>query len=121
MIPVIERSGGKVLVNATVKDIVTDVETNKVLGVNVTKGSEKCLVKCPVVVSDAGVLNTFTRLLSPSTAKSSYFTNMINQSDVKAGMGMMSVFVGLNKSGEELKLKAQVWSLTQIHLSAPTT
>jgi len=107
MIPVIERSGGQVLVNVSGKEIVVDENTNSVIGVNVVKGSETCFIPCPVVVSAAGILNTYKKMLKPEIAENSYYLKMVKKQEVQPGLGIMSVFVGLNRSGTELGLKPQ--------------
>ena len=57
--PVIEKSGGKVLVRAEVEEIL--VKGGKAVGVRVKKGTETHEIKAPMVISDAGVYNTFQR------------------------------------------------------------
>ncbi|KAL5257799.1 hypothetical protein ACHWQZ_G012661 [Mnemiopsis leidyi] len=113
MIPVIERSGGKVLVNARVDKIVTGSNGN-VKGVQVTKKGESCIIECPIVVSAAGIMNTCRSLLDSNIVHASpSFMKLYREDCVKPGVGTMSVFLGLNKSGEELNLKRQnTWAFT---------
>ena len=108
MIPVIEKSGGQVLVNAKVEKIITS-SNGAVKGVQVArKNSEFSLIECPVVVSAAGVMNTSRSLLDQSVVKASpYFSRLQQENCVKAGVGTMSVFLGLNRSGKELNLQRQ--------------
>ena len=49
MIPVIERSGGKVLVQADVKEIL--IKDGKAVGVRVLKGTEEHIIAASVVIS----------------------------------------------------------------------
>lgn len=107
MIPIIERAGGKVLVRANVVRIL--YEGGKVTGVRVKKGTEQHEIHAPVVISNAGVYNTFQSLLPIEAAKKSYFTKMIK--DMKPGLGSISIFVGLNASNEQLKIdkKQNIW------------
>ncbi|CAG0888764.1 unnamed protein product [Cyprideis torosa] len=67
IIPVIEKSGGRVLVRASVKKINT--EDGKVVGVSISKGSHSYNINCDTVISDAGLFNTFEKFLSPTIAK----------------------------------------------------
>ena len=106
IIPVIERAGGKVLVRANVKEILHN--GSKVMGVLVEKGSETYRLEAPLIVSNAGLYNTFQKLLSPSIARHSYLHGTCQ--DLKPGLAAISVFVGFNASNEELGLKPQnVW------------
>ena len=122
MIPVIERSGGQVLVNAKVEKIVIS-NSGAVRGVQVARKSESYLIECPVVVSAAGVMNTGNSLLDPSVVnESSYFSRLRQEDRVKAGVGTMSVFLGLNKSGKELNLLRQnTWAFSDEHAAMAGT
>ena len=99
----IERTGGKVLVKADVTDILYNGK--KVHGVIVKKGAEKYKIEAPMVISSAGVYNTFERLLPPEIATKSYFYDICKE--LKPGVAAMNIFIGLNASNEELNLK--VW------------
>lgn len=103
IIPVIEKSGGKVLVRVNVDEIM--IENGQVAGVKVSKGNEKCEIRAPQVISSAGIYNTFKKLLPSPTAEKSYFSKLITE--LKPGLGVMNVFVGLNVSSDELNLKKQ--------------
>ena len=107
IIPVIESSGGMVLVNAKVERIVT-FDSGKVRGVQVARKNLPYLIECPVVVSAAGVMNTCNSLMDPLALKnSSYFSKLHQEESVKPGIGCMNVFLGLNMSGKELNLLPQ--------------
>ena len=56
--PAIERTGGKIVVNAEVAEIL--LEHKRAVGVRLSDGRE---VRAPIVISDAGARNTFARLL----------------------------------------------------------
>lgn len=56
--PVIELTGGKIVVNAEVAEIL--LEHKRAVGVRLSDGRE---VRAPIVISDAGARNTFERLL----------------------------------------------------------
>ncbi|XP_063694603.1 all-trans-retinol 13,14-reductase-like [Bolinopsis microptera] len=121
IIPVIEKSGGQVLVNARVEKIV--VENGAVRGVQVARKNESCFLESPIVVSAAGLMNTCNSLLDESVVKSSaYFSRLLKQDRVKAGVGTMSVFLGLNRSGKELNLVRQnTWAFTDEHAAMAGT
>ncbi len=107
VIPVIERSGGKVLVRAPVQEILHNGK--KAMGVAVKKGGTIYRLEAPVIVSATGVNNTFGRLLSPEVAQGSYYTRLAKE--LKPSIPLISVFVGLNASNEELGLKAEnIWA-----------
>lgn len=109
IIPVIEKAGGRVLVRARVTDIVA--KGGKVCGVRVTKGTESIEILAPLVVSSAGLYNTFQKLLPKELAAKSYYTQICK--DLKPGVAAMNIFLGLNKSKEELGLKRQnMWAFT---------
>lgn len=61
IIPVITAAGGKVLVKAEVESVLT--RGRRALGVRMADGHE---ILAPVVISDAGVGNTFERLIGDS-------------------------------------------------------
>ena len=106
LVPVIERAGGKVLVRATVEEIL--FEGGAAVGVTVRKGSTDIIdeIRAKCVVSDAGILNTFNKLVPPHIRDGSFFKELMIK-DVKPSCGSICVFVGLNASNEELGLRAQ--------------
>ena len=109
IIPVIEKAGGRVLVRVEVTDIVA--RGGKVCGVKVTKGTESMEILAPMVISSAGLYNTFQKLLPKQLAEKSYYSGICK--DLKPGVGAMNIFLGLNKSKEELGLKRQnMWAFT---------
>lgn len=119
MIPVIERGGGRVLVRAPVSQILTD-DRGRAIGVRVDRTTGPADIFAPIVISDAGAVNTFTRLLPPEVAKKSSISRLIG-SKLDSGVGCMSLFVGLNGTTEELGLKPQhIWSYTSNDLNAVT-
>jgi len=110
IIPVIEKAGGKVLVRAPVSEIIAS--GGKVCGVRVTRGTKESVdILAPIIISNAGLYNTFERLLPKSLSSKSYYTDICKT--LKPGMAAMSVFVGMNKSGKELDLKKHsIWAFT---------
>ena len=114
IIPVIEKAGGRVLVRAPVSNIVA--KGGKVCGVNVSKGTGTIEILAPMVISSAGLYNTFQRLLPKELAAKSYYTDICK--DLKPGVAAMNVFLGLNKSKAELGLKRQnMWAFTSNDLN----
>jgi len=104
IIPVIEKAGGRVLVRANVSELV--VIKGRVCGVKVGKaGREGVEIRAPVVISSAGLYNTFQKLLPKHIAERSYFHDICKK--LKPGNAGMNVFLGLNKNAEELGLKRQ--------------
>lgn len=107
IIPVIERAGGKVLVRANVTEIIHN--GSKVMGVKVEKGSETHVIQAPIIISNAGLYNTFLRLLPQHVASTSYYHKIATE--MKPATGAMSIFIGLNASGEDLKLQREnIWA-----------
>ena len=102
IIPIIEEAGGRVLVSKKVQKILIDKE-GKAYGVRMENGVE---IKAKNIISSAGVNNTFRELLDPNLDICTKL-NSIVVSD-----SLLQLFVGFNKSGEELGLKSEnVWSL----------
>jgi len=110
IIPIIEKVGGKVLVRANVSEII--VERGKACGVKVGKAGKECIeIRAPVVISSAGLYNTFQKLLPRPIASRSYFYEICN--NLKPGNAGLNVFLGLNKNAEELGLPRQsFWAFT---------
>ncbi len=61
-------------------------------------------VMAPLVISDAGLYNTVESLLPPATVKDRDLSSLLTH--VRHGLGLMSVFIGLDGTPEELGLKA---------------
>ncbi|XP_071803253.1 all-trans-retinol 13,14-reductase-like [Asterias amurensis] len=110
MIPTIERSGGKVLVRAPVSKIILD-EAGKACGVTVHRTSGDVDIHAPLIISSAGVYNTFQKLLPPKVSSDICLEK--KHKGAQHGVGAMSVFIGLKGTKEELNLPAgQVWAFT---------
>nr|XP_020479141.1 putative all-trans-retinol 13,14-reductase [Monopterus albus] len=99
IIPVIQKAGGAVLVRAPVQRILLDRQ-GKAYGVTVLKGQEETEVHAPIVISDAGIFNTFQRFLPPHIQDKPEIKSLLNT--VRHGMGSFLVFVGLDGTKEEL-------------------
>jgi len=100
-IETLNSCGAKVYIKAEVKEIC--VEKNKVVGVKVND----TFIPCKSVISGVGVNNTFNYLLSADARKKAGF----DLKTVKASTGHLCLYVGLDKSDQELDLpKNNVWS-----------
>ncbi|XP_072493100.1 all-trans-retinol 13,14-reductase-like isoform X2 [Notamacropus eugenii] len=62
IIPVIQRTGGAVLTRATVESVLLD-SAGRACGVSVKKGHDLMNIYAPIVISSAGIFNTYERLL----------------------------------------------------------
>lgn len=78
----------------------------------VGKGTNSCELFAKNIISDAGVSNTFLRLLPKEVAFKSSIFPMIKK--VGESFSFISMFVGLEGTTEELGLKAQnIWAFTR--------
>ncbi|XP_054854385.1 all-trans-retinol 13,14-reductase isoform X2 [Eublepharis macularius] len=103
-IPIIERAGGAVLTRAPVQSILVDSQ-GKACGVSVKKGQDLTHLFAPVVISDAGIFNTYERLLPEKLRALPAIRSQLSM--VQHGVGGFSVFIGLRGSKEELGLEAK--------------
>lgn len=99
IIPVIQRAGGAVLVRAPVQRILVN-NLGKTCGVTVLKGTEEIEVHAPVVISNAGIFNTFQKFLPQRIQEKPEIQSLLGM--VRHGMGSFLVFVGLDGTKEEL-------------------
>ncbi|NXX79355.1 RETST reductase, partial [Urocolius indicus] len=102
IIPVIRKAGGDVLGRAPVQSILLDSQ-GRACGESVKKGQDVVNIFAPIIISDAGMFNTYQKLL-PAEARA--LPEIEAQLRVAAhGLGGFTVFVGLNGSREELGLQ----------------
>ncbi|KAJ4932503.1 hypothetical protein JOQ06_010923 [Pogonophryne albipinna] len=99
IINVIEKAGGAVLVRAPVQRVLLNRQ-NKAYGVTVLKGQEEIEVHAPVVISNAGIFNTFEKFLPQPIQEKPEIQSLLGL--VRHGMGSFLVFVGLDGTKEEL-------------------
>ena len=117
MVPVIQRAGGSVLVRVKVKEILLNDTKTAAVGVRVVKGDKEFEIYAPTIISDAGIVNTYKKLLAPEVTKKFHMDHVFKQ--VKPGLPLLSVFIGLEGTKEELGLKAtNVWAFTESDLDA---
>ena len=108
MIQTIADCGGRVLVSAPVKGILVDETTGKTKGVEMMDGTT---IESDVVVSDAGLINTATKLLPPDLIDIDF------AADDRAGDGRLhtgttgiNLFVGLKGNRKSFNLPSgQFW------------
>lgn len=112
IVPVIERGGGRVLVRAPVTNILFDDDNAKVVGVTVKRGNHSVEIKAPLVISDAGMMNTYNKLLPKEVSEKFQLGSNLKQ--VQNGLGALSLFVGLKGSHKELEVKvaSNIWAFT---------
>lgn len=104
IIPVIERAGGTVLINAEVAQIV--VEDGRAVGVRMA--ADDHVIRAPIVISDAGVMNTFTRLLPADVAERTGL--LADLAAVAPSMSHMCLYLGFEQTAAELGLpKHNLW------------
>ncbi|XP_014059921.1 all-trans-retinol 13,14-reductase [Salmo salar] len=99
IIPVIRKAGGAVLVRAPVQTVLLN-EEGSAYGVTVRKGQEEVEVLAPVVISNAGIFNTFEKFLPPEIQAKPDIQALLGR--MQHGMGNFLVFVGLDGTKEEL-------------------
>jgi all-trans-retinol 13,14-reductase len=101
--PAITQAGGQIFVNAAVKEII--VQNNRAVGVRMENGNEYF---AKIIVSNAGVYNTFLRLLSKETARQHGLEERLK--NVKPSVGHVCLYIGLRHSKSALNLgKANYW------------
>ena len=104
IIPVIEQSGGKVLVNAKVTDILLDNNRMSAMGVTVDTSGGPVEIKAKMVISAAGVSNTFKKLLPKQVAVNTQVGRLLESGKIRSGYGSFQVFIGLKGSQSNLQL-----------------
>lgn len=109
ILPVIEASGGEVLTNANVERIVID--KGRAVGVELEDGRALC---APMVLSDAGIANTFGRLVPEDVANQHGLRKRIDT--IAPSVGHLSAYIGLQGTTEELGLqKTNLWVYPSPH------
>jgi len=103
IIPVVQQSGGEVFTYADVKEIL--IEKGKAVGVRMADGEE---VRAPMVISNAGVFNTFGPLLPDSAPEKEYYQQKLQT--VERSMASNCLYIGLQDTAENLQLpKTNYW------------
>ncbi len=103
IIPVIQQGGGELFTYANVEKILT--RRGRAVGVQMQDGTE---ILAPMVISNAGVYNTFERLLPETLSRRKGYTRQLKQ--VEPSIAHLGVYIGLKQSAQELGLpKTNFW------------
>jgi all-trans-retinol 13,14-reductase len=101
--PKIEAGGGMLLTNAGVTQIV--IEHDKAVGVKLDDGR---VLRADLIISNAGALNTYGRLLDASARARVNFAPKLGH--IQPSAAHLSLYIGLDKTAAELNLpKANYW------------
>ena len=101
--PMIEGAGGGILFNAEVAEILVD--SGRAVGVRMSGGAE---LRAPLVVSDAGVRNTFERLLPAGSAGRERTLRRLDA--LAPSAAHLCLYLGLRRTAAELELpKHNLW------------
>jgi all-trans-retinol 13,14-reductase len=104
IVPIITAAGGQALVSAEVAEIV--VEHGRAVGVRMA--ADGAVIRAPLVISDAGVANTFDRLVPP--AAPARLPLLEKMRSVRPSIAHLCLYVGLDRTAEEMGLpKANLW------------
>ena len=108
MIQSITDCDGQVLVSARVKRIMIDEESGKATGVEMMDGNT---IESDVVVSDAGLINTVTKLLPPDLVDIDFAADdRVGDDRLHTGATGINLFVGLKGNRQSFNLpKCQYW------------
>jgi all-trans-retinol 13,14-reductase len=96
MAPVIEREGGQIFVTAEVREIV--VERGRAVGVRMADDRE---IRAPLVISNAGAMNTFERLVPREHAPRAVEQQV---REVGASVSYVCLYLGFKHTDAELGL-----------------
>jgi all-trans-retinol 13,14-reductase len=103
ILPRIRATGGEVFTYARVEEVL--VRDGRARGVRMADGHE---IESRLVISDAGAINTFARLLPEGTAREYGYDRLLPT--VKPSIGHLGVYVGLKATAQELGLpKTNYW------------
>ncbi len=101
--PTIMNAGGQVFTNAEVSEVI--VQNGKATGVRMYDGKE---FFAPVIISDAGIYNTYRHLLPVSEKQKLATETLLNK--LAPSVGHVCLYIGINESNESLKLgKSNYW------------
>lgn len=101
--PVIAASGGTILINAEVEEVI--IKKNAAIGVRMKDGK---IILAKNLVSNAGIMNTYHKLLSSATAEKCRLKEQLQ--NVRRSIAHASLYIGLEGSPEELQIpKTNYW------------
>jgi all-trans-retinol 13,14-reductase len=103
ILPRIRATGGEVFTYARVEEVL--LRDGRARGVRMADGHE---IESRLVISDAGAINTFARLLPEQAARDHGYERLLQT--VKPSIGHLGVYVGLQGTAQELGLpKTNFW------------
>ena len=103
IIPEIQKSGGEVFTYASVEEIL--IENHRAAGVRMADGHE---IRCDTVISDAGVFNTFGKLVPEPVARKHGYQRKLES--VQRSMSSLCLYIGIEDTAENLGLpKTNYW------------
>ncbi|MGI9286687.1 MAG: phytoene desaturase family protein [Pseudomonadales bacterium] len=112
IIPVVQSGGGDIFTYADVAEIL--VKNNRAVGVKMADGHE---IHAPLVISNAGVINTYEKLLPDHVAKRCNYTR--NSKTIESSMAHIGMYIGLKGTAKELGLpKTNYWIYLDEHHDA---
>jgi all-trans-retinol 13,14-reductase len=112
IIPQIQVSGGDVFTYADVAEIL--VKDNRAIGVKMADGHS---LYAPSIISNAGVVNTFSKLLPTEVSKKLGYQQ--KATDLSRSMSHAGMYLGLKGTAEELQLpKTNLWIYLDEHHDA---
>jgi all-trans-retinol 13,14-reductase len=101
--PIIEESGGIILINADVKTVL--VENNKAIGVKMIDGKT---FYADSIISGAGLITTYNHILPAKSVQKHNLTKNLQQ--VRPSVAHVSLYIGLEGTPKELQLpKTNYW------------
>jgi all-trans-retinol 13,14-reductase len=101
--PIILNAGGAIYTNAEVKEIV--VTDGKATGVRM---ADNVVIEAPMVISSAGIMNTYNHLLSPAASQKAGLKQV--SGDFIPSSAHLSLYIGLKHTAEELGIqKPNLW------------
>jgi all-trans-retinol 13,14-reductase len=103
IVPIIEKAGGTVLINAEVAEVV--IERNSAKGVRMNDGN---IFYADTIVSSAGIMTTYDKLLPSETVMKHQLKQQLKK--VKRSAAHASLYIGFEATPEELQLpKTNYW------------
>lgn len=108
-VPVIEQAGGTVVFSAHVNEIV--VEGNTAVGVRMADGT---VLHGKRIISDAGVVNTFSSLLPEAIIRKHKLDDMLK--NLTPSLAHMGLYVGFKETNDTLHLpKCNYWIFPDVY------
>ncbi|ASK34892.1 FAD-dependent oxidoreductase [Alcanivorax sp. N3-2A] len=109
IIPVIQQSGGDVFTYADVQEIL--IENGRATGLRL---ADDHTVRAPLIISDAGVFNTFGELLPEHSPHRRHYQQKLET--VERSMASACLYIGLKGDAADLRLpKTNLWIYPDSH------